>query len=101
MALERAELSSLSIIDAMRAECIAHMRTAGIDQWDEIYPTADIVRRDCDEGNILVLRVAEGRIVGCATLDQRQSPEYQSVDWLYRPERIGVVHRLMIQPSCQ
>jgi GNAT superfamily N-acetyltransferase len=85
----------------MRAACIDSMRASGIDQWDDLYPTADLFHRDCIENNLFALRDDRMRLVGCAALDQRQEPEYSEVDWLFKPERIGVVHRLMLSPEHQ
>jgi ribosomal protein S18 acetylase RimI-like enzyme len=41
------------------------------------------------------------QLVGCAALNQRQEPEYAEVDWLFKFEPIGVVHRLMVSPDHQ
>jgi ribosomal protein S18 acetylase RimI-like enzyme len=101
MFVEKADLDCLSGIDVIRAACIGNMRAAGIDQWDEIYPTVDVFHRDCVAGNLFVLRNTERQLIGCATLDQTQSPEYLKISWLINSEQIGVVHRLMISPEFQ
>lgn len=101
MVLERADAACLPAIDAMRAACVAHMVAAGIEQWDDIYPTAEIFKRDCDQGNLLVMRADDDTIVGCAGLDERFSPEYGAIDWSINSDRIGAVHRLMILPKHQ
>lgn len=98
MIFELADETSLPTIVEMVAACINHMRVVGIDQWDEIYPTADIFRRDFVEGNLLILKDGELRVVGCATLDDQQAPEYVEVGWMFSTGPIGVVHRLMISP---
>ena len=99
--IEQANESCLEAVEGILRECVASMRVAGIEQWDEIYPTADYFRRDWEGGNLFVMRDGESRVVGCAGLDERQSPEYESVGWTHKVERIGVVHRLMISPEQQ
>jgi GNAT superfamily N-acetyltransferase len=100
MSLELAEAADVPLIMEMVAACIARMRAADIDQWDDVYPTADAFQDDARRGNLFVMREADGgAIIGCATLDERQSPEYAEVRWTWTDGPIGVVHRLMVAPA--
>lgn len=100
MDLKRADESCLPAINIMVAGCIERMRAGGIEQWDEVYPTMDYFRRDCVEGNLLLLKDEQQGIIGCATLDDRQPAEYGAVGWKFCAEPIGVVHRVIIASSC-
>src|SRR5262245_39909275 len=91
---ELADEPSLASIQEMTQACIIHMRSFGIDQWDDIYPSTADFRRDVDGGNLYVLRDDSSQIAGCATLDSHQSPEYAAVSWAFVDGRIAVVHRL-------
>ena len=99
MMLERANQADVPLIMNMVAACIRDMRSAGIDQWDDVYPTAEVFQSDVRGNNLFVYREAGGAVVGCATLDERQSPEYVTVPWLWSEAPIGVVHRLMVAPT--
>jgi GNAT superfamily N-acetyltransferase len=89
------------LIDALRHACIAAMQNAGVDQWDEVYPTPQIIEQGCVHGNVFLLLDVERRVLGSVTLDQAQSPEYAAVPWSHTAGPIGVVHRLMIAPERQ
>jgi ribosomal protein S18 acetylase RimI-like enzyme len=99
MTLELADEVDVPRIMEMMTACITRMRSFGIDQWDEVYPTADVFRDDIRGKNLFLVRGAGETVVGCATLDDRQSPEYAAVKWLWSEGLVGVVHRLMVAPS--
>jgi len=101
MFLEKADPKALPEINLLKISCVARMRESGIDQWDDIYPTAGVFRGDCEAGDLLVLRNEELQLVGCATLNQTHSPKYQEIGWLFTTGPIGFVHRLMIAPKFQ
>jgi RimJ/RimL family protein N-acetyltransferase len=98
MYVDTADETALPAVNAMTRACIAHMLAAGIDQWDEIYPDPATFQRDALEKNLLLLKNNAHHLIGCASLDQRQSPEYLPVSWTFDAPSIGVVHRLMIAP---
>jgi GNAT superfamily N-acetyltransferase len=77
------------------------MRADGIDQWDDVYPTAANLAADV-AGGTLYIASAEGRpVAGAFTIDERQEPEYAAVAWSISAPRVAVVHRLMVHPVCQ
>lgn len=88
-----------ALADILRA-CVAAMRSAGIDQWDDLYPTPRHLAEDCAAGTLLVLRDAAAP-AGLATLDQAEPAEYAAVPWTHTTAPIAIVHRLMIDPARQ
>jgi GNAT superfamily N-acetyltransferase len=81
-------------------ECVAAMRLAGIEQWDEIYPTELNLQNDIQAHSMYVASSESGQIVGMAVLNEFQDPEYAAVQWsAYR--RPLVVHRVMVAPESQ
>lgn len=88
----------VSLVELLRT-CIASMRLQGIDQWDDVYPDNAILQRDIKDGAAFVAATA-GVIVGMATLNEYQEPEYLEVPWLFSG-RLGVIHRLMITPAAE
>jgi GNAT superfamily N-acetyltransferase len=81
--------------------CVAFMREAGIDQWDEVYPTEATIAADVDAGSMYLGTLEDGVIAGVVVLNERQDPEYREVPWTIQAPRIGVVHRLMVTPALQ
>lgn len=78
----------------------ASMSAMGIDQWDDVYPNADVLKRDIAEGNLYVIE--ENRIVeGMVVLNEFQDKEYVDVCWKYTAGKQLVVHRLCVHPDFQ
>lgn len=86
------------LVDLLHA-VVASMQNAGIDQWDDIYPTADVLRDDIEHGTIYVASLDGTPIAGAVVLDERQAPEYRGVAWTIGSDSVGVVHRLMVDPA--
>jgi ribosomal protein S18 acetylase RimI-like enzyme len=83
------------------AACIADMRTAGIDQWDDVYPDRQTMLQDALDGTLYLASIDEEPVVGTLVVNKVQSPEYSDVAWTIAGERVAVVHRLMIDPRYQ
>jgi len=83
------------------AACIADMRTAGIEQWDDVYPDRQTMLQDAREGALFLASLDSAPLVGTLVVNSVQSPEYLDVPWQIAGERIAVVHRLMIDPRYQ
>jgi RimJ/RimL family protein N-acetyltransferase len=84
----------------LAADCIARMRSEGIEQWDDVYPAESDLQRDIGAKSLWVLK--EGaEVIGCMTLDTTQDPLWAAMNWEHTAEPIAAVHRLMIAPSRQ
>ena len=81
----------LSAIDAMNAE--------GIMQWDDIYPTADDIRKDIDTQEMYV-GLKDSRICVAYTINKESDGQYQNAAWEGGINYI-VVHRLCVAPEFQ
>lgn len=89
-----------AVMDLVRS-CIDHMRSQGIEQWDDIYPSRDRLSSDVAAGSLYVAGLPEREVVAVFALDGRQDAEYAMVPWTLIDDRIGVVHRLMVDPRFQ
>jgi GNAT superfamily N-acetyltransferase len=92
--------SDLSELIALKDACIARMRADGIEQWDEIYPSAANIEEDIKVATLHVLRV-DGEITGNMTLDEKLDALWQGMDWQPITGPVAAVHRLMVHPSMQ
>lgn len=98
-------ISALRIDDANQVltlfkACTRHMQSQNIFQWDELYPTLDIVIEDIRRQSSFGW-LEEGRLDGVITLNEAQDPEYQGLDWKDDRGRILVIHRLAVNPERQ
>jgi len=88
------------LCDLLRV-CVEQMRSGGIDQWDDVYPTEATLRADIAAASLYVAAAARHPVAGAFVVDQREEPEYAGVRWRLVGAPVGVVHRLMIHPDCQ
>jgi GNAT superfamily N-acetyltransferase len=88
-----------SLLQLVR-DCVAGMRAAGIEQWDEVYPNAETIARDIEAGTLHVL-CDDDAIIASITIDQTMDPLWQSMTWSAGSEPAAAVHRLMVHPSQQ
>lgn len=96
-----AALADVPAIADLLSACVAAMRAEGIDQWDEIYPTAAIIRNDVATETMYAAWLGPTALAGAVVLNDHQDPEYEEVPWTLHGERVGVVHRLMVDPRLQ
>ena len=81
-----------SVIDKMNAEQIF--------QWDEQYPSREIIKKDISEGSAFgFFQLDELR--GYIVLNEEYSPEYNSLEWKDKNGTALIVHRLSIKADCQ
>jgi GNAT superfamily N-acetyltransferase len=99
--VRRAHEDDLPRLGELLRACVDQMRSGGIDQWDEAYPTEATLRADVAAGTLYVAAAPGRPIAGAFAVDQRQEPEYAGVSWRLVGAPVGVVHRLMVHPSCQ
>ncbi len=98
--LSQATIRDISHVMDLVKDCVAAMRAAGIEQWDEIYPNAESIARDIAAGTLHVF-CDSGTIIACITVDQTHDPLWQAMRWSLGSEPAAAVHRLMVHPSQQ
>ncbi|MEA4869289.1 hypothetical protein SDC9_78281 [bioreactor metagenome] len=76
------------------------MDEQNISQWDEIYPSQQIIARDI-ELDILVIGRMDGRIAAAFSPEECGESDYEPANWRYPAERIIVLHRLCVHPAFQ
>ena len=82
------------------ALCVRQMQGRGSDQWDDFYPSRDVIEADIRAGTLYVLR--DGAIlIGAVVVNETQSPEYAQLEWQRPDARVLVIHRLCVRPDRQ
>jgi GNAT superfamily N-acetyltransferase len=100
ISIRLAHLGDLAAVAGILRECVAAMRDAGIEQWDEIYPTDRHLLADIQAASMYVACAASGQVVGTMVLNHYQEPEYAAVPWTSESQPL-VVHRVMVAPRRQ
>lgn len=98
--LRKATPEDASELLLLATRCVASMRAAGIEQWDEVYPNAGTIQSDTEAGTLDVL-CENGNIVAAITVDQNLDPMWQGLAWTPNSEPAAAVHRLMVHPGSQ
>lgn len=100
IAFRKAKASDLDEIVRLFRAAVRRMDEQGIPQWDEIYPSAEVLSDDLAR-NELYAGFAERKIVCAFVLSPRCDPEYALAHWR-RPEMdYCVIHRLCVHPDFQ
>ena len=77
-----------------------HLDEQGIYQWDEAYPTRDILLADIAAGEMTV-GVSDGEIAVLFVLNRTGEEDYANGSWQYPDEPWFVGHRLCVHPKFQ
>ena len=81
-----------------RAKAI--MDAAGIDQWDDEYPSAERLSEDIKCKELYILSIGS-EIVSFVVINNYQDPEYLDVEWKYTEGKVATIHRLCVCPERQ
>ena len=94
--------TSCDLVDLMSLYRAAtrHMDAQRIPQWDEIYPSVEVVRQDIERGQMRLGKV-EGTIALAYSLEPCARGDYEPADWRYDVPQFFVLHRLCVHPSFQ
>jgi len=91
--------SDIPALQALVRRVIAHLRAAGIDQWDASYPG---LQMDADVGSGCAwLWKHDQAIVAYVAIDQNQDPKWDPLPWTDCSGRHRCIHRLMVEPATQ
>lgn len=95
----KADTDDLQSILELFSRAVEHLRARGIDQWDEHYPTSEIIENDINSGNMCVLCEDE-TIVSAIVINEHQEEEYEQGQWK-DDSKPAVIHRLCVDPKAQ
>jgi GNAT superfamily N-acetyltransferase len=99
MHIRPASFGELATLFTIVRDATRHMDSQGIAQWDELYPTREILAGDIERSEMHVIE-SEGGAAGFVVLNEHQDPEYAAVGWLFQGPAL-VVHRLTVHPAHQ
>ena len=100
MTIKKGQIQDLSSILDIISTCIADMQSVGNDQWDQYYPTADIIENDIQRGVCYILK-NNGQCAAYVAIDEDQSFEYSQINWSTDGRKVLVIHRLSVHPAFQ
>ena len=98
--IRRAKILEIPEILLLTQACARDMISQDIYQWNETYPSAEVLVKDIEEGRLYVLAEAS-KIIGIIALCTEIDEEYKSVEWLTQDGPNLYVHRLAVHPTYQ
>lgn len=98
--ISKASTSDLEQMHALTKSCAKHMISNGIFQWNEKYPSKEVLQKDIELQQIWKLEENE-TIVGIIVLTEIEDKEYLNAKWLTKNFNNIYIHRLAVLPTCQ
>lgn len=86
----------LSIVNS----CGQHLIEQGIFQWNEKYPSKEVLLEDIELQQIWKLE-EENTIIGLIVLTEIEDLAYKQVKWLTKNQKNLYIHRLAVHPNFQ
>lgn len=98
--IRRAQKDEVVEIMELISKCVQVMQDGGSDQWDAHYPNKEIIEQDIQQGSLYVYEVDKA-IAGIIVLDENESEEYKTIQWVQNQGPHLIMHRLAIHPEVQ
>ena len=98
--ISKASIVDLSELHALTKSCAKHMIKNGIFQWNEKYPSKEVLQKDIELQQIWKLQ-EDDKIIGIIVLTEIEDKEYKNVQWLIKNSKNLYIHRLAILPNFQ
>ena len=97
-----AQLHHLPAVTQLFAQATQALLQAGIAQWNDYYPSADLLRKDIEQSQMYVAFLA-GTLAAAVVLNDDFDLEIERISgtWQYPAQTAGVIHRLCVNPALQ
>lgn len=98
--IKKALLKDLNEIYNLTKNCANNLIENGIFQWNEQYPSKEILVKDIDLQQLWKI-VSNNKIVGVIVITEIEDAEYKNVTWLTENTKNLYIHRLAVHPKYQ
>jgi GNAT superfamily N-acetyltransferase len=93
-------VEDLSEILNMVSKITEKMQSQGNFQWDDNYPTPEILLKDIQEGTLFTANHNDN-IIGILALTYKEEVQYKDITWNDKDGKAIEIHRMGVLPSCQ
>jgi len=98
--IKKASISDLEQLHSLTKSCAKYLIENGIFQWNELYPSKEVLQKDITLQQIWKLEVNK-TIAGIIVLSEIEDKEYENVKWLTDNNQNLYIHRLAVHPDFQ
>lgn len=95
-----AVINDLPSIMHILQETITAMHQEGVYQWNEVYPTLELIEADIQQQSLYVALNSFDSILGFIVLNESQPENYKLLPWQENQKKVFSVHRLAIAKEC-
>ncbi|MFI3206936.1 MAG: GNAT family N-acetyltransferase, partial [Clostridia bacterium] len=103
MIIRKARLSDLNDIEKIYKTAISALKNAGVDQWQNGTPNAEIAKEDI-ENDVSYVAEIDGRVIATAVLyvgTEESYAEIRNGKWLTDSQNYGVIHRIAVHSDAK
>jgi len=100
MELKLAEINDLDFINNIYINAIKNMIKNDIFQWDEIYPSRNLLKDDIEKKQLYKI-IFDKNIISAFVLNKEYDKEYLNGEWEYNGNNFIVLHRLCLNIQYQ
>jgi GNAT superfamily N-acetyltransferase len=100
MDIVKAQKEDFDKIFELVSDIIKDMEIRGNPQWDENYPTKEILYKDIEEGTLFIMEERNKSIALCA-LTENEEPQYLGINWMDKNGKALEIHRIAVHPHWQ
>ena len=93
-------MDDLGRVCALIAAAVGAMINDGIDQWDKVYPSREVLQADIERGELTIGFAGESPAV-IYVINTDTDEQYANGSWSYSGEKFAVIHRLCVSPAFQ
>lgn len=98
--IRTASINDLKTVAEVFKNAVKVMCSNGIYQWDEVYPSQEILHNDIMNKQMFLGEI-DKNIASVFVLNQECDMEYENGDWEYKESSFFVIHRLCVNPLFQ
>lgn len=98
--MTKASMREYEPILQLYKKCTQHLKSIGIHQWDDTYPSPGLLRKNIKDAVTWVIRHEEV-VIASVTLDSEQDDKFKAIRWSYPSDQVLVIHRLCVDPDFQ
>lgn len=97
--MEIVKADKINFIDVfyLIREAVKDLNIRGFYHWHTAYPSAEILKKDIEEGSMYMV-MSNYACIGTLVLNEQSSPGYDTVDWKADGSKILYVHRMAVHP---
>lgn len=100
LSIRKADINDYENVVTIFKGVVAEMDRNSIPQWDEEYPTPEILKEDIINKEMF-LGIIDGKVATVAVVNQQYDDAYNKVQWQYKDKSFAIIHRLVVNVEFQ